>query len=198
MIDLGSIAGIPVGLFLACLLKCAVEVGNAEEHPDEVQNLLYLQCVADCLLPSGLPDPDRYKENREQKDNLPDQTDSEGTDFDFPDKEGPSGNKTPTIISLGANDVEIHTEYRRKVSIITIEDKDRAKKLQNKDFEDIYRPSEDLIPQIEELSHDILGKEVDVSTDAFSVSIIVPEIRREAISAFREQVIEILRNKDNH
>lgn len=68
MVDLGSVAGVSVGLILACLLKCAVEVGNVERLSAEEQNLLYLKCVADCLLPSGLPDPDRYRDESDESD----------------------------------------------------------------------------------------------------------------------------------
>lgn len=62
MVDLGNVAGVSVALILACLLKCAVEVGNVDRLSPQEQNLLYLGCVADCLIPSGLPDPDRYQD----------------------------------------------------------------------------------------------------------------------------------------
>lgn len=68
MVDLGSVAGVSVGLILACLLKCAVEVGNVDRFSPQELNLLYLKCVADCLIPSGLPDPDRYQDKSDDSD----------------------------------------------------------------------------------------------------------------------------------
>lgn len=68
MVDLGNVAGVSVALILACLLKCAVEAGNVDRLSPQEQNLLYLKCVADCLLPSGLPNPNRYQDKSDDSD----------------------------------------------------------------------------------------------------------------------------------
>lgn len=68
MVDLGSVAGFSILLILACLLKCAVEAGNVDRLSPQAQNLLYLQCIADCLIPSGLPDPNRYQDETDDSD----------------------------------------------------------------------------------------------------------------------------------
>lgn len=60
MVEIGSIAGVSILYIIGCLLKCAIEVNGANQRSAEAQNLLYLHCISNCLIPTGLPDPDRY------------------------------------------------------------------------------------------------------------------------------------------
>ena len=40
----------------------SIEVNGANQQSAEAQNLLYLYCISNCLIPTGLPDPDRYND----------------------------------------------------------------------------------------------------------------------------------------
>ncbi len=196
MVELGAIAGIPVVAILTCLLKCAVEVGNVDEHPDEVQNLLYLQCLADCLLPSGLPDPDRYKTDEKQEHSTSSQSDKD-ENSDSSGEENTVSDEETSFAEIDGSTVRLHVEFRRNITTITIEDSNIREKYRNDDFKDIYHPNADLTPKIESLAQDVLNTTVDVSTDAFSISIVAPDLRRETISTFREQLIDLLRDESN-
>lgn len=81
MIEIGSVAGVSILYIIGCLLKCAIEVNSANQQSAEAQNLLYLHCISNCLIPTGLPDTDRY--NDEDADDLTDlDIDDSGDDND--------------------------------------------------------------------------------------------------------------------
>lgn len=194
MVELGAIAGVPVVVILTCLLKCAIEVGNADEHPAEVQNLLYMQCIADCLLPSELPDPDRYKKDSDQENSVSDQSDNKDSSFEFPDEEGVIGSQTPMSITLDGTPVDIKTEFRKKVSIIIVENRDE-KRISDEGFEDQYHPHPDIRPKVERLAIETLDQEADVTTNPLSISIIIPTVQRDAIIEFREELADFLHDE---
>lgn len=62
MPDPSTILGVPPAVLAYILAKCAYEVRKADGTEKE-KNALYLQCVfenVDKLVPTGLPDPDKY------------------------------------------------------------------------------------------------------------------------------------------
>lgn len=63
MSEPASILGIPLAVILWCLGRCSLEVGNADDLDPLEANRLLLKCFFDCLVPGGLPEPDRYKDD---------------------------------------------------------------------------------------------------------------------------------------
>lgn len=202
MVELGAIAGVSVVFIISCLLKCAVEVGNADEHPAEVQNLLYLQCVADCLLPSGLPEPDRYKkdsnqpdeEDEDPSDEHSDTNHSESATFEPGGEEEVDLDEIHTTLNIPSATIEIQTEFTKKNTMISISDKDLSKKRRNKNYDEIYRPSGHIKPWISDLANRL---RVDVSTNAdpFILTITVHDEEKGKGVVFHEKLISVLRKK---
>jgi len=66
--DLSSILGVPPAGLAYVMVKCGIEVKSARA-PEKRKNELYLQCVfenIDDLVPTGLPDPDKYNGDDEE------------------------------------------------------------------------------------------------------------------------------------
>ena len=45
------------------MAKCAYEVEQPNDLSEEERNALYLKCILDNLVPTGLPDPDKYDDD---------------------------------------------------------------------------------------------------------------------------------------
>ena len=60
MVDPSWLIGVPPLWILYVLVKCGYEVGNVDDISDVEANRLYLKCIFDDMIPSGLPDPDRF------------------------------------------------------------------------------------------------------------------------------------------
>lgn len=45
------------------MMKCAYEVQAPDGLTEEERNALYLKCIFDNLVPTGLPDPDKYDDD---------------------------------------------------------------------------------------------------------------------------------------
>jgi hypothetical protein len=60
VVDPTSIFGVPPLVVAYIMAKCAIEIEAADGLSDEEQNALYLKCILDNLIPTGLPDPDKY------------------------------------------------------------------------------------------------------------------------------------------
>ena len=63
MVDPASVFGVPPLVVAYIMAKCAVEVGAADGLSEEERNALYLKCIFDNLIPTGLPDPDKYDDD---------------------------------------------------------------------------------------------------------------------------------------
>lgn len=56
--------GIPPFLLLWALVKCHYEVEGADIDDQWEADKLYFKCVIDEIVPGGLPDPDRYNDEK--------------------------------------------------------------------------------------------------------------------------------------
>lgn len=63
MVDPTSIFGVSPLVIAYIMAKCAFEVEAADGLSEEEQNGLYLKCIFDNLIPTGLPDPDKYDDD---------------------------------------------------------------------------------------------------------------------------------------
>jgi len=55
-----TIFGVPPAVLAYILSKCAYEVAQPDDIPEAERNRLFLQCVFENLVPTGLPDADKY------------------------------------------------------------------------------------------------------------------------------------------
>jgi hypothetical protein len=60
VVDTTSIFGVPPLVVAYIMAKCAVEVEAADGLSEEERDALYLKCIFDNLIPTGLPDPEKY------------------------------------------------------------------------------------------------------------------------------------------
>ncbi|WP_435100246.1 hypothetical protein [Halorubrum sp. N11] len=63
MVDPVSIFGVPPLVVAYVMAKCAYEVEQPSDLSEEERNALYLKCILDNLVPTGLPDPDKYDDD---------------------------------------------------------------------------------------------------------------------------------------
>ena len=58
--DPWSIIGVPPIILLYVMVKCAYEVEHADGVSEHEKNALWMKCVLDNVIPTGIPDPDAY------------------------------------------------------------------------------------------------------------------------------------------
>jgi hypothetical protein len=58
-----EILGLPPIVIFYILMKCGYEVEQPDGLSDEERNRLYLKCIFDNLVPTGLPDPEKYDDD---------------------------------------------------------------------------------------------------------------------------------------
>lgn len=65
MVDPATIFGVPPLVVAYVMVKCAYEVEQPDGLTEEERNALYLKCILDNLVPTGLPDSDKYDDGSE-------------------------------------------------------------------------------------------------------------------------------------
>jgi len=63
VVDPASIFGVPPLVVAYIMAKCAFEVEAADGLSEEERNALYLKCIFDNLIPTGLPDSNKYDDD---------------------------------------------------------------------------------------------------------------------------------------
>lgn len=63
MPDPATIFGVPIIIILWAMVKCGIEVNGSDIDDPAEENKLYWQCIIDAIIPSGLPDPDRFDDS---------------------------------------------------------------------------------------------------------------------------------------
>ena len=63
MVDPFAILGVPPFVVAYVMWKCAYEVNQPDGLTEEERNKLWLKCIFDNLIPTGLPDPHKYDDD---------------------------------------------------------------------------------------------------------------------------------------
>ena len=58
-----AIFSVPPTILAYIMMKCAYEVEAPDGLSEQERNALYLKCILDNIVPTGLPDPEKYDDD---------------------------------------------------------------------------------------------------------------------------------------